>query len=83
MIACFERLGRNAKGTATKDGIILFLRFYCRDFVTGVHIDNAPEEKTTLEARKMHMRRRIKLATQACTRVESLTAVEDDDEFFA
>lgn len=75
MDTVFERLARNDKATQTKDGILLFLKFYCRDFVTGVRVDGVKGSASEAERADM-MQQRIKIAKRACTRVASLFADE-------
>ena len=73
--AAFERLAKNKNAAQLKDAMLLFLKFYCRDFTTGVHVAKAKGEASD-ESRAATMRERIKVAKRACARVESLFADE-------
>lgn len=75
MDAAFERLAKNKNAAQLKDGMLLFLKFYCRDLTTGVHVAKVKGQPSD-ESRVATMRERIKVAKRACGRVESLFADE-------
>ena len=63
---CFERLGRNKNASETREGVLLFLKFYCREFSTGVRVEGV--RKPDAETAAAVMRERIRLANRACSR---------------